>query len=61
MGDDVRANDGNSEGGVVIQLRPTGSTPPPLPRLPRAIPTPGGGSTRTAFQAVLARRYDAAA
>ncbi len=48
------------EGGKVIPF-PTraGSTPPPLPRLPRAIPTPGaGGGHSPVFGAALTVRFD---
>ena len=55
-----RAEDSNEhEGGVVIPFPRSGSTPPPLPRLPRAIPTPGGGShSSSLFGAALTRRFD---
>lgn len=61
MGDVQRdATDANQEMGQVIPF-PTrnSSTPPPLPRLPRAIPTPGAGmSSSPLFGAALTRRFD---
>lgn len=46
------------QGGVVIPFPSQRRTPPPLPPLPRAIPTPGMGSTSSLFNATLTRRYD---
>jgi hypothetical protein len=60
MGDGREREEQSNEGGVVIPFpaRSAGS-PPPLPRLPRAIPTPGGGSHSTSmFGAALTRRFD---
>lgn len=59
MTDDRRIDEESSEGGQLL-LFPTGrTTPPPLPRLPRAIPTPGAGSRATpVFGAALTLRFD---
>lgn len=48
------------EGGVVIEFpkRDSQATPPPLPRLPRAIPTPGGHAGSAMFGAALTVRFD---
>ncbi len=49
----------NDEGGVVIPFPTSRTTPPPLPRLPRAIPTPGAGHRQSSlFGAALTRRFD---
>jgi hypothetical protein len=59
--DDARTTDeATNEGGVVIPfpVRSAGS-PPPLPPLARAIPTPGsGGRSSSLFEAALTRRFD---
>ncbi len=54
-----RGTDSQSdEDGVVIPF-PTNRTTPPLPRLPRAIPTPGAGLRQSSmFGAALTRRFD---
>jgi len=51
------------QGGVVIQFPGSrAGSPPPLPRLPRAIPTPGGSIRGNAFfEHVLTQRFDAEA
>jgi hypothetical protein len=49
----------NDEGGKVIPFPVNRTTPPPLPRLPRAIPTPGAGlRSSSMFGAALTRRFD---
>ncbi len=50
----------DDDGGVVIPVPTNRSTPPPpLPRLPRAIPTPGSGTRQSSlFGAALTRRFD---
>ncbi len=57
---DERGNESTSnEGGKVIQFPVNRTTPPPLPRLPRAFPTPGAGSRHSSmFGAALTRRFD---
>lgn len=59
MAEDRRSDVESSGGGQLIQF-PTGrTTPPPLPRLPRAIPTPGAGSrSNPVFGAALTLRFD---
>jgi hypothetical protein len=53
---------GSDEGGIVIPFPTNRSTPPPLPRLPRAIPTPGSGAfsggSAPLFGSALTRRFD---
>ena len=55
------AGDEGDEGGVVVPLFPNASsTPPPLPRLAQAFPTPGGGHGMghgVMFGAAITRRY----
>lgn len=60
MGASRRVESCNEKGVVIpFPVHRTGATPPPLPRLPRAIPTPGaGGRTNSLFEAALTRRFD---
>lgn len=49
----------SDQGGEVIPFPTNRTTPPPLPRLPRAIPTPGSGLRQSSlFGAALTRRFD---
>ena len=58
MADERSVQASDDEGGVVIPFPSTRRTPPPLPRLPRAIPTPGAGLRQSAlFEAALTRRF----
>lgn len=59
MADERGTESKHDEGGVVIPFPTNRSTPPPLPRLPRAIPTPGSGMSQSSmFGAALTRRFD---
>lgn len=59
MTDGQRVDSGNEEGGMVIPFPTNRTPPPPMPRLPRAIPTPGGSlGSSSMFGAALTRRFD---